>query len=225
MTDDIVHVGRHRRPLVQEAPQHAHAVRRVDDLGVELHAVDAPGVVLERRRPGRRRSSAVAMNPAGASVIASKWLIHTSWTSGASSGSSSDGAGAAQLGPAVLAAHAAPDGAAELLGDQLGAVADAEDRDAELVDRRVERRRARRRGRSSGRRTGSARPAGRAATSAAVMRLRHDLGEHVQLAHPAGDELGVLGAEVDDEDGVLVAGGGRSVGRRLGQGLDRSRRW
>ena len=60
MTDDIVHVGGHAGPLVEEAAQHAHAVGRVDDLGVELHAVDAPGVVLEHgdrgvvgRRPWR----------------------------------------------------------------------------------------------------------------------------------------------------------------------------
>ena len=73
-------------------------------------------------------------------------------------------------GPAVLAAHAAADGAAELLGDQLRAVADAEDRDAELVDRRVERSARPRRARSSARPTGSARPARRSATSAAVIR-------------------------------------------------------
>ena len=40
------------------------------------------------------------------------------------------------LRPAVLAAQAAADGAAELLGDELRAVADAEDRDAEVVDGR-----------------------------------------------------------------------------------------
>jgi hypothetical protein len=40
-----------------------------------------------------------------------------------------------ELGAAVLAAHpGVGDGAAELLGDELGAVADAEDRDAEVVD-------------------------------------------------------------------------------------------
>ena len=31
--------------------------------------------------------------------------------------------------------------------------------------------------------------------------VRHDLGVHVELADPAGDQLGVLGAEVDDENG------------------------
>ncbi len=37
--------------------------------------------------------------------------------------------------------------------------------------------------------------------------VRDDLGVDLQLADPAGDQLGVLGAEVDDEDG----GGGRST--------------
>ena len=41
---------------------------------------------------GASSVEAVAVNPAGTSVMASKWLIHTSWTSGASSGSTSDGA-------------------------------------------------------------------------------------------------------------------------------------
>ena len=119
---------------------------------------------------GASSVDAVAVKPVGRSVIASKWLIHTSWTSGASSGSSSDGAVAAQLGPAVLAAHPAADGAAELLGDQLGAVADAEDRDPEVVDRRVERRRTVdvHALRSAGRISAAGR---RSLTSAAVMRL------------------------------------------------------
>ena len=43
---------------------------------------------------------------------------------------------------AVLAAHPAAHDAAELLGDQLSAVADAEDRDPEVVDAGIERRRA-----------------------------------------------------------------------------------
>ena len=33
---------------------------------------------------------------------------------------------------------------------------------------------------------------------------RHDLAEDVGLADPAGDQLGVLGAEVDDQDPVTV---------------------
>src|SRR5829696_710262 len=41
----------------------------------------------------------------------------------------------------------------------------------------------------------------------------HDLGEDVALADAAGDELGVLGAEVEHQDGV-VAGGRSRHGRR-----------
>ena len=33
--------------------------------------------------------------------------------------------------------------------------------------------------------------------------VRNDLGVDVRLAHTAGDQLGVLRAEVDDEDGLL----------------------
>ena len=43
--------------------------------------------------------------------------------------------------------------------------------------------------------------AGRA-TSAAVMSRGTISVKHVGLAHPAGDQLGVLGAEVDDQDPV-----------------------
>jgi hypothetical protein len=34
-------------------------------------------------------------------------------------------------------------------------------------------------------------------------RVRHDLGVHLGLAHPPGDQLRVLGAEVDDQDRVV----------------------
>ena len=33
-----------------------------------------------------------------------------------------------------------------------------------------------------------------------------DLAVDVRLAHPARDELGVLGAEVDDQDAVVMLG-------------------
>ena len=122
------------------------------------------------RRPARSSVAAVATKPSGTSVMASKWLIHTSWTSGASSGSSSESAVRRSLARPYSPRIPRPTVAAELLGDQLGAVADAEHRDAEVVDGRVERSAHRRRGRSWDRRTGSARRGRRSATSAAVMR-------------------------------------------------------
>ena len=197
--------GRQRRPLVQEPPQHAHAVRRVDDLGMELHAVDPPPVVLQRGDRGvvgrRRRDEAVrhlgdGVEVAHPDVVDVRRVVGQQQRVG----------GAAQLGPPVLAAHAAADGAAELLGDQLGAVADAQDRDAELVDRRVERRRTvdvdalGTAGQDQRRRPALGDLGGGDAVG-------HDLRVHGQFAHPAGDQLGVLGTEVDDEDGVLVFAG------------------
>ena len=176
-------------------------------------------------------------------MIASKWLIHTSVVSGASSGSSSDGAVRMEHGPAVLATHPPPNGAAELLGDQLGAVADAEHRHTELVDRRIEARStldvdALRPTRQHDRQRRSRGDVG------GDDRVGHDLGEDVQLANPPGDELGVLSAEVDDEDGLMLGGqdsdgtGEGTVGisisgvRRWGRelpvppcGCHRGRRW
>ncbi len=46
---------------------------------------------------------------------------------------------------------------------------------------------------------------------------RHDLGIHVQIAHATGDELPVLGAEIDDDDNLLRGcglGHGASLGLR-----------
>ena len=43
--------------------------------------------------------------------------------------------------------------------------------------------------------------------------VRDDLGVHVQLAHPAGDQLGVLGAEVDDEHRLATGYEGPSLVR------------
>ena len=44
-----------------------------------------------------------------------------------------------------------------------------------------------------------------------VIGVRHDLGVHAGLADPAGDQLGVLGAEVDDQDGVRLEAPGLSA--------------
>ncbi len=137
---------------------------------------------------------------AATSVIASKWLIQTSCSSGVSGPSTEDSRGAGQMGPAVLAAHPAADRSTELLGDELGAVADPEDRNAERVDRRIEPGRA-----VDMDALGAARQDDRRRIAGHHLgrrhAVRHDLGVHVELADPAGDELRVLSAEVDDEHG------------------------
>ena len=80
---------------------------------------------------------AVATNPSGTAVMASPWLIHTSTSAGQST-NSGERAGDRQRRPAVLAPAGARHLAAQLLGEQLGPVADAEDGDAGLVDGRVD---------------------------------------------------------------------------------------
>ncbi len=81
----------------------------------------------------------------------SKWLIHTGLLA-VEQPTPAVAACGVQLGAAVLAPPGAGDLAAELLGDELGAVADAEHRHAELVDAGVDDGRARRRAPTSGRR-------------------------------------------------------------------------
>ncbi len=203
--------------LVEEPAEHAHAVRRVDDLGVELHAVDPAFVVLEDgdRRILRRGAGDEAGRRDGDGVevthphVVDVWRIVRQYERRRVS---------TQLGSPVLAAQAAPDGATEVLGDELGAVADAEHRHAQLVDRRVERRRT-----VDMDALGSAGEDQRRRPAGVDLRGRDpvgdDLGIDVQLAHAPGDQLGVLGAEVDDEHGVLVGGG------RDAQGTDRRQRW
>ena len=125
--------------------------------------------------------------------------------------------GAGHPGASVLALHAPADDTAELLADQLGAVADAEHRNAQVVDRRIERRRT-----VDVDALGAARQDDRRRLAVGDLvggdPVRDDLGVHLQLTHPTGDQLGVLGAEVDDENGGPV--GVDVVMLRLTQGCE-----
>ena len=148
------------RQVVQELADHLLAVRRVRHLGVVLHAPDARARATPGRRRARRAEVAVATKPSGTRVMPSKWLIHTVCSSGWSASSPPAGLPVTAQGrAAVLALPAAGDLAAQLLGDELGAVAEAEDGHAQVVDLRVEQRARPRRGPTWGRRTGSAPPA------------------------------------------------------------------
>ena len=153
---------------------------------------------------------AVATKPSGSRAMPSKWLIHTVWLAGWSAsrpaGVGRRGVvGDRQRGAPVLALAAPGHLAAELLGDELGAVADAEDGDAQVVDLGVEPR-----GALDVHRLGAAREDQRRRPALAHLgggdRVGHDLGVDVRLADPPGDELGVLGAEVDDQAGGELVG-------------------
>jgi hypothetical protein len=110
------------------------------------------------------------------------------------------GSGDRQLGAPVLAdAGVGDDATRELLGDELGAVADAQDRGPEVVDVRVDDRRPFDVDRL--RTAGEDDPSRVASGDLGCRdRVRDDLAVDVCLADAPGDELGVLSAEVDDED-------------------------
>ena len=107
------------------------------------------------------------------------------------------------LGVPVLAGAGATDGAAEGVGHGLEAVADAQDGHAGLEDRGID-----------GGRTllvHGGRTAGQDDGGGLLGEHVHhahgvgdDLGVDVGLTHAARDQLGILRAEVDDEDGVHV---------------------
>ena len=191
--------------VLEEAAQDLLAVGGVADLGVELHAEQAPVGVLDHRarggvgggrdrRPGPRGGDGVAVaHPHGLGLGGAGHhrgrVVH------------------AQLGLAVLGDVGVGDLAAQRAGHQLLAVADAEDGDAELEDGRVHGRGAL--GVDRGRAAGEDDP-GRLAGADLVGAdgAGHDLAVDVGLADAAGDQLGVLRPEVHDEDGGEVGGHG-----------------
>ena len=112
--------------VVEEGLEDLHAPGGVDHLGVELHAVDAPLGVLERRHRRRRRGGDLEARrgPARSSRRGSSTLP----VRRGRLANSSEESVTLQRRAAVLARPGAADLAAELLGDELAAVADAEHR-------------------------------------------------------------------------------------------------
>ena len=143
MIDVFVHVGRQphtsKRNALRAPPGRARCAR-------------PRGGTARRRSPRSRSSSAATGAPgvrrgdgepgAAPSVMASPWLIHTICSRRAGRRAApTRRVGTRQHGAAVLAAAGAAHLAAEVLRDELRAVADAEDRNAGVVDRGVDRRR------------------------------------------------------------------------------------
>ena len=223
LLDDVpgVPVGGQPGALVEEVLERLLAERRVLDLGVPLHAVQAARPVLERgdRAAGRRREhlEALGRRVHGVAVAHPHRLRRRAARQDRARGRDLDGRAA------VLTLTRLRDGPAERRGHRLEAVADAEHRHPGLEQRRVDERGARRvhrrraagqddRGRVLGQQVRDGR------------RVRHDLGVDVGLADASGDQLRVLRAEVHDEHGT-VGGGGRVRGLRHAARVVGARRW
>ena len=104
------------------------------------------------------------------------------------------------LGPAILpVARRRQHLGAEQVTGKLHAVADAQDGDAKIKESGVAMRGARRV--NAGGSAGEDQALGMQFSDAGRRQVvAHDLAEDVLLAHPPGDQLGVLRAEVEDED-------------------------
>ncbi len=200
--------GRRRvRHVVEEVLEQLGAMRCVHDLGMELDAVERPVGVLERGDRGRRRAG---------DNTRPGWRrddrITVAHPDGLPFGQAVEERSALcmQRRLAELGDAGPIDAPAEILGHELHAVADAEDRHAEVEQARIDPGRALR--------VDGGRPARedeRARVAAPYLLggdpVRDELRVHTTLAHASRDQLRVLAAEVDDENGALV---GLSVGER-----------
>ena len=150
---------------------------------------------------GVEGDSAVTRAPSGAAVTESRWLIHPTCSSGRPPKSALDGIDA-HLRPAELRAVRAFDAASEVARHQLHPVTDAEHGHAQAEDPRIGLRRTLRvdRGRPAREDERERPPRGDRRRGGRVMdELRVD----AALADAPRDQLRVLAAEVDDEDGAL----------------------
>ncbi len=209
--------GAARDPM-REIGEQLVAARRVHDLGVELHAKDAPAVVGDRgeRRALRDRDDAKALRQlhhlvavAHPDLLARADLEHAL----------EQGAAVDHLDerPAELAVMADLDLAAELGADGLLAIADTEHRHALREHRLGCLRRTGRRGRGG--------PAGQddglgreSAHRIVVDRAGQDLAIDACLADAPRDQLGVLRAEIEDQDALGHAATPRRSRRQAGSG-------
>ena len=187
--------------LLEERRQHVLAERGVDDLRVVLDAVERALDVLHRRhrRLGRGRQRGEARRRLEHRVAVRHPARLVRRRAGQQPPRLADREPRAPELP-HLGALDPPAGGQD---ERLHAVADAQHGDPELEQRGVQRRRARRvDGGGPAREDQPLRAALAHLVDADV--VRQQLGEHAELAHPAGDQLRVLPAVVQDDD--LVRG-------------------
>ena len=169
----------------------------------------SPRAVSSNAAIGAPALPASAVKPAGAAATESPWLIQTRSDVGTSA-SRWPGVAMVGLGPAELTQPGLGHVPAKGPGHRLEPVADAErrypGREQVGVDLRCAGRVHRLRPAGQDDRLGP--PGGDLGHRGGV---RHDLGVDPRLAYAAGDQLGVLGAEVDHHDQVVVGMAHRRV--------------
>jgi len=191
------------RDLADEIADQFGAVGRMHHLGVEHQAVIFALLVLDDRERGVRRDAGdlEARRHSGDAIA----VTHPDLVVLADLPGFLEQAARAlhlDVGAAELAVMAALDFAAELLCHRLLAVADAEHRHAGLIDRRRRERRVLvEHGCGAAGQDHAFRP--QRLQSGLGFLERNDLAIDVFLAHAAGDELGDLRAEIDDQDRVV----------------------
>ncbi len=211
--------------LVQEPAQHLLTVRRVHHLGVVLHTGQPAVEVFEgsdRSVVGRGGDGEALGCLAHRVAVAHPHRVVAGQLRVQRAAVTADG----QLGAAVLAGTGVLHRAAERGGHRLEAVADTEDRDARVEQLRIDLRRAV--GVDAGGTAGE-HDGGRVAARDVLDRgvVRDDLGVDLRLPHPSRDQLGVLGAVIDNENRPLALAIGAPVACGTGHVVETSwrERW
>jgi hypothetical protein len=186
---------------VREVREHLRAALRVDDLGMEEQPPDRQ-LAMPHRREGRALAAAEhakAVRQAQHAVT----VAHPHDALRAARDALEEGILALELQQRapVLAILAALDHAAEPQGQDLHAVADAEDRDTEAGQRGIEVRRVRIERARGAAREHDARRVPRP-DRVERERRRMDLAVDALLAQPSRDELRELRAVVEDQDAI-----------------------
>ena len=210
-------VGLTAADVVDEIADQGHTAAGVHHLGMELHAVEAPLVVSNGRFRG-----VVGVGQARKAIRQALHRIamaHPHRGARFHVGEQVDRVVHVQWRLAVFGATGGHHRPAQLLHHQLHAVANPQHRNAQPPD-----------GRITHRRPGLVHGIGAAAEDDALGRqgrqllgaggVSHHQGEHLGFPHPPGDQLGILGTEIQDHDRRVPArlGGGVYLGRQVDLG-------
>ena len=175
--------------------------RGMDHLGVELKSVDAAGGASHGGdRTGAGLGDGGKFRWHGADLVA---MAHPDVILGRHAGKQGLFVQHGDPGAAVFPGGAGLDFTAQHAGGHLHAVTDAEDGDAQIINRGISQRGARLK--HAGRATGQDDPGRLAARQFGCGGvIPDDFRIHLLFADPAGNQLGVLGSDIEDGNPILM---------------------